>query len=382
MNCSVNEKEKQLVFFVLIFKKNFIVSHGHERKEKNCLNCGTTVYGRYCHVCGQENIVPKETFWGMVIHFFYDITHFDSKFFDTVKDLIFRPGFLSKEYISGRRASYLHPVRMYVFTSAIFFLIFFSFFNPTKTIQANINDPIKRDQRNDYIRYLKQELKKDTGNVQLKLRLHCAEDTNCVVTVKDVLEGEAGGVKIRFGEREYKDVEAYDSIQKSLPSSKKDGWLKRRLTKRMIELNKRLQQNPEESNKEIGEIVLHRLPYLLFISLPLFALILKLVYIRRKQFYYMDHGIFTIHLYVFTFILLLVEFALDKLSDLTGWGFIGFIMGLLVLAMFFYLYKAMRNFYGQRRFKTFAKFLIVVFSSFIMMTILFSIYFVFSVFTL
>ena len=101
------------------------MSHRPERKEKDCLNCGTTVQGRYCHVCGQENVEPKETFFGMVTHFFNDITHFDGKFFTTLKDLLFKPGFLSAEYMKGRRMSYLNPVRMYVFTSAIFFLIFF-----------------------------------------------------------------------------------------------------------------------------------------------------------------------------------------------------------------------------------------------------------------
>src|SRR5690349_22469253 len=84
--------------------------------------------GRYCHVCGQENVEPKESFLHLVTHFFNDITHFDGKFFTTLKDLLFKPGFLSKEYMIGRRASYLNPIRMYVFTSAIFFLLFFSFF--------------------------------------------------------------------------------------------------------------------------------------------------------------------------------------------------------------------------------------------------------------
>ncbi|MBP0577674.1 DUF3667 domain-containing protein, partial [Campylobacter jejuni] len=77
---------------------------------------------------GQENIEPKESFWHLTTHFIYDITHFDGKFFSTLKYLLFRPGFLSKEYLKGRRAGYLHPVKMYVFTSALFFLIFFSFY--------------------------------------------------------------------------------------------------------------------------------------------------------------------------------------------------------------------------------------------------------------
>jgi hypothetical protein len=103
------------------------MSHHQERSEKNCLNCGSQVYGRYCHVCGQENKEPKESFWHLVSHFFNDITHFDGKFFNSVKYVLFRPGFLPAEHMRGRRASYLDPVRMYIFTSAIFFLLFFSF---------------------------------------------------------------------------------------------------------------------------------------------------------------------------------------------------------------------------------------------------------------
>src|SRR5687768_17786211 len=102
------------------------MSHLTERKEKNCLNCNAIVQGRYCQVCGQENIVPQESFRHLVLHFIYDITHFDGKFFETLKYLIFKPGLISKEYIAGRRTRYLNPIRMYVFTSAIFFLIFFA----------------------------------------------------------------------------------------------------------------------------------------------------------------------------------------------------------------------------------------------------------------
>ncbi|HEV7781205.1 MAG TPA: DUF3667 domain-containing protein, partial [Chitinophagaceae bacterium] len=106
------------------------MSHIPERKEKDCLNCGTIVQGHFCQNCGQENVVPKETFWHMVTHFFYDITHFDSNFFHTIHHLILKPGLLSREYMIGRRASYLHPIKMYVFSSAIFFLLFFSLLNP------------------------------------------------------------------------------------------------------------------------------------------------------------------------------------------------------------------------------------------------------------
>ena len=70
------------------------MSHGSERKEKNCLNCNARVFGRYCHVCGQENVEPRETAWHLVVHFFNDITHFEGKFSKAIRYLLFRPGFL------------------------------------------------------------------------------------------------------------------------------------------------------------------------------------------------------------------------------------------------------------------------------------------------
>ena len=130
------------------------MSHLKERKEKNCLNCQTTVIGRYCHQCGQENLEPKETVWHLVQHFFNDITHFDGKFFATVKLLLRKPGFLSAEYIAGRRMSYLNPIRMYVFTSAFFFIILFSLKKPEDMVKsdsdrslAQLEKTLKSDQR-------------------------------------------------------------------------------------------------------------------------------------------------------------------------------------------------------------------------------------------
>jgi hypothetical protein len=114
----------------------------------------------------------------------------------------------------------------------------------------------------------------------------------------------------------------------------------------------------------------------------LFALILQLLYIRRRNFYYADHGVFTIHLYIFSFILLFIVFCFSRLQEKTGWGFLGYVVGLLFILLNFYLYKAMRNFYGQRRFKTFVKYLLTAFLSLIMMIILLAIFFFFSAFEL
>ena len=358
------------------------MSHIPERKEKDCLNCGTIVQGRYCHICGQENVVPKETFWHMITHFLYDITHFDSKFFASIKKLLFRPGFLSKEYTNGRRATYLHPVKMYVFTSAIFFLLFFSVFKTDGAFSTNLRDPLTLSERQKEIEEVKKEMKKDTASKNLPKMLALLLDTTKPVSQADLIPYYEDINVIRFSDSKFKTKREYDSAQQSLPPGQRDGWFKRKLVSKEFAINEKYGTDPDRGMKDLGNSVLHKLPYMLFVSLPLFALLLKLVYIRRKQFYYADHGVFTIHLYIFSFIVLMVVFSLAKLNDLLDTGFINLVIVLLMFSQLFYLYKAMRNFYGQRRFKTFFKFSIVALFSLLMMVILFVFFILFTAVTL
>lgn len=361
------------------------MSHAGERKEKNCLNCGATVLGRYCHVCGQENVEPKETFRQMVTHFFYDITHFDSNFFVTVKDLLFKPGFLSKEYMLGRRKKYLHPVRMYLFISAVFFLIFFSFLNPEGSFKTSLHDPLTPSQRKKIIADLMLEMKTDTART-LKEQLRLLEDTGRIVTASDLIkiQGRPGFTILNLtgAPGKFQSVRQYDSLQKTLPSGNRDNWLLRTVKKKEIVLNEKYGSDPETALKKFADSFLHKLPYLLFISLPLFALFLKLLFVRRRQYYYADHAIFTIHHYVFSFLLLLAVFIASDLSEKVIPVFFNTLVVIFLLYGAWYLYKAMRNYYGQGRFKTFVKFLLLNLLGFISLVLLFILFVIFSVFEL
>lgn len=363
------------------------MSHRPQRKEKNCLNCGTTVQGKFCQVCGQENIEPKETFWSMVMHFFGDITHFDGKFFTSLKDLIIKPGFLSAEYVKGRRMSYLNPVRMYVFTSAIFFLIFFSINDP-KDLAIQVDRPLSQNvlekgERDSIIERVERKLRKNPADTSLQKQIALLKDTNRAVTALDLfaLQDDFSAVGI-WGDREYKNLNEYDSVQKSLPKSEKDGWLKKRWNKRAIELNEKYKGgNSQSINRNLSEAFLHKLPYLLFVSLPFFALILKLLYIRRrKEFYYADHGIFSIHHYILSFILILFAFFVDKMDDVTGWGIWEFLLIATVVAWPVYLFLAMKRFYKQNGIKTFFKFCLLNFIGLIVLIFLLLFFFVFAIF--
>ncbi len=271
--------------------------------------------------------------------------------------------------MAGKRARYLHPIRMYVFSSAMFFLLFFSVFK-INTPGSNGNMPLSPDERRLYIKELQEELQKDTGNTRIKTSLMLAKDTSQSLTNRDKLRIGKSQFNISLANADYESIEEYEAAQKALPESERDGWFARRLAKKEIGINIKYRDDPAAASEKFAKSILHQLPYMLFVSLPLFALILKLVYIRRKQFYYADHGVFTIHLYIFTFILLMAVFGLAKLDDLTEWRIWGLLMGLLFIGLFIYLLLAMKRFYGQRWWKTIIKFLIVSVLSIVMMAAL------------
>jgi hypothetical protein len=333
----------------------------------NCLNCNAEVAGKYCQVCGQENIEVKESVWHLVTHFFNDITHFDGKFFSTLRYLIFRPGFVSTEYMKGRRASYLNPVRMYIFTSAVFFLTFFSLYDfDEKSISRS--SEINKKSISEIQAMDSTAFSKFTADLNGKPMTR-AEFEHYADTV-----GTKGG--LHFTSSRYSSKKEYDSVLAK--GNKKHNWLQRTLVHREIELNAKYGNNQARILSAFINNLLHSLPQMLFISLPLFALVLKLLYIRRKQFYYTDHLIYSIHLYIFVFIVLLIVMGLSKADDYANWSWLSWLIGLLYIFLFIYQYKSMRNFYRQGRGKTIAKFLLLNFIHPIIILILFIIFTFFS----
>ncbi len=350
------------------------MSHSKERTEKNCLNCNAEVLGRYCHVCGQENIEINETAWHLVTHYFSDLFHFDGKFFRTLSLLVRRPGFLSKEYMTGRRASYLNPVKMYVFTSALFFIIFFTFTNleDARIGEITINDKtssvIDKMDSSKFADFTREINRKDSKPDIPMTRAEYA-------TYRDSVKRFSG---LNLTDKHYRSKGEYDSVLAS--GKKKHNWFERQLIYRQIRINEKYHNNVGMVLQSFREKLLHSLPQMIFISLPLFALLLKLYYIRHKKIYYVNHAIFTVHFFIFLFITMMVLFGISKLDDQLKWGVFDFLSFLIYLGLFFYEYKALRKFYLQRRAKTILKFFLLNISFFIVLILLFAVFVFFSFF--
>jgi len=89
---------------------------------QRCENCGNEVSQRYCGACGQRLDSPVHSLWEFSQHAAEDLTHADSRLWRTLAALMFRPGELTREFLAGRRARYLPPLRLYLVLSVAFFL--------------------------------------------------------------------------------------------------------------------------------------------------------------------------------------------------------------------------------------------------------------------
>jgi hypothetical protein len=282
------------------------MSHTSLRQEQTCLNCGQNVHDRFCSYCGQENREPHESFWSLLIHFVEDIFHYDGKLFTTIKQLFLKPGFLSSEYLHGKRTVYLHPIRFYLFTSAFFFISLFYVFHPLEKI-----------------------LKQDEVNTKKSL-----------VSSVNVFENGFQGDKKSFP----KTFEAYMQVQSKLPQTEQDSKFEQKLIKQGYSIGKQYTTS-EALFESLVDTMLHKMSTLLFVALPLLAFVLQLVFLRRKGYYYMHHGIFILHIATSQFIMLFAVEILGIIQLATAIPLFGKISSGLIFAWFVYYLFAFKRFY-------------------------------------
>lgn len=348
------------------------MSHLKQRKEKSCLNCNALINGRYCSICGQENLEPQESVWHLIVHFFNDITHFDGKFFSSVKYVVTKPGFLSSEYVAGRRMSYLNPVRFYVFTSFIFFLILFSFFIKEEDLKLN-EKTVAGMSRHDSIK-----LQESIKELDTTLTENIINKKNFTISFDSARKNSNNEGFTFFRISDYRDRKQFDSLNKL--GLVKEGFLKRAFIDKQFHLKEKYGNDKVKTLNALVDACLSVVPQILFLSLPFFALILKLLYVRRTKYYYVAHIIFTIHFYIFVYIQVLLINFISNIAKITNQGWLYDLSIVFGLGIFYYMYRAMRNFYEQGRWKTLVKlcilsiFLIFLFSFFAILLFGFSIF--------
>lgn len=327
------------------------MSHNKIREDKTCLNCRHVVEQKFCPNCGQENSDSRKTFHHLFVHFFEDLTHYENAFWKTIKNLLFKPATLTKEYLSGKRLSYLAPVRLYIFISFITFLLIAMF--PSK-----VSDQINKGEKEISTSLVNQDKKEEKVEKGEKV--------------------EKSKYKTHF---ELKSMKEIDSIQKYGKEDEKLSEFEYWLYEKSVHVTEN--NTKKQIIEKFIESFFHNIPKILFIIMPFFAFFLWIFH-NKKKWYYFDHGIFTLHYFSFLLLIFLIMFIIDRIVGFFGEDSpISFISGITnfvgAIWMCYYFYPAHHRFYGESRIVSFVKsvMLFIINSFFILFLLIFYVLYTF-----
>ena len=257
-----------------------------------CRNCGAVLAGEYCGECGQR--VRDLRLSDVAGEALEDLTDLDSRLWRTLTGLLLRPGSVTADYIGGRRARYIPPIRLYLVVS---FLVFLALsLDESRTVVS-------------------------TGPTVDQEVLESRERGIYIPRVN-----EAGEQEI-LTPREYLEAEGLTEDIAAMPP-----WF-RDLVDRMVTNAEKLQGNPELFTEELSR----SLPQMMFFLLPVFALLLWLFYLGSPH-HYLQHLIFSVHYHTVAFLLFLLMWPV-------GWIMPGDYGGIVTLALMIYLPLALRRAY-------------------------------------
>jgi len=392
---------------------------------EECENCHKPLNGPFCGNCGQEADSTLKYFWVVILHLLDDIFSFDSRASRTLFPLITRPAFLTNEYFAGRRVHYVPPLRLYLFISIVFFITLKFFVASENNNVLNINDKQGMvTQLETHIKKLETEeisLRKapetvpvaegdvaDDGDVESeqkreKLLEEIAKFNGYLTDLnRDYSEGDNKKiikvtrelVELEFEkatadltdkeqERITKLLSKRDKILKGVETgvSKSDftigntedgslrfDFLSDESNKKLEQFSKDFSEKAEKAfNSDTGplvEQVISKLPQLMFILLPLFAALLKIMYAFSKRLY-MEHLTVALHSHSFIFVALLLSEMLDVFVEYLNptspdiAGFVEAIASGLLVWIPIYLFLMQKRVYKQGKFFTLIKFSII-----------------------
>ncbi|MBQ5949324.1 DUF3667 domain-containing protein [Massilia sp. ST3] len=263
-----------------------------------CKNCGASTTGNYCHQCGQATHLHVPSAFEFLHEFVGHYVALEGKLWKSLKLLLFKPGFLTREYIEGRRVRYLEPLRLYLTFSIIFFALF-----KIGGLDFNVMST-DRDEMNRAAVESAAAVKDDKeATVQRP------------VTPEDLAELENTEKRI---------VDAATSVSPKLG----------RGTRELLD------QPEKERSDALKRAFFGNAPYAIFALMPVFALFLKILYLGKGR-TYGEHFLFALHTNAFAFFMLSLLILVPK-----GWGIVSFA---LIVWLTFYLPTAMRRVYGGTR---------------------------------
>ncbi len=288
-----------------------------QEKPRLCPNCGHEAGLNFCPRCGQRTSERLVSMRHIIDDFVDDYLSVDSKLAKSIV-LLFRPGFLTNEYIKGRRTAYIKPFRLFLLVTLIYFVCLSFFPADIKLVKINEDDGTEAEAAAEAIRDI--PALKGLDSVPQEFSRELKQE-------------------FEFMEEEVADAGEQENLLELT------GWVGRNFTDKWKTI--------DEFNRDISSTFLRNIPKIVLVLLPIFAFILKIIYIRRKR-YYAEHFVFTLHVHSLAFMLFFLELPFKAL-----WGKesepaeTAAVISVLILLG--YLFIAMRKVYKQSRVKTAVK---------------------------
>lgn len=293
----------------------------HKRiKKSTCPNCGTHLLeaDNFCSNCGQENHTHKLPLKEVLLEFLESFFHFDTKIRLTLRDLFVKPGSVTKNFNDNKRVRYVPPFRFYLFTSAIYFIV----------LSASHSTPIKLKENNF-----------DGDNNNTSTNVIIQRDTSMFSSV------ELDEIYLLKQKSHYTNEDIRLFLEKHGKTSNLGAVLG---TKAFIELTQNSNTEPLEHK------ILKNISYLMFLFMPFFALLLYLIFYKKNSFY-SEHLIFSVHYHTVVFIILLASLIPALIFPNTNFNSIVFFICVL------YLFLAVKHIFQTSWGKTLWKTALLVF---------------------
>ena len=349
----------------------------------HCENCGAELQGHWCAKCGQPAIDYRRSFRYVIADLLNEFLNWDSKFFATIALLLTRPWKLTNKFLAGHRVRYVHPLRLYLLASILFF------FAATYGIKSAHLQPL--DLSPSTRAEIRSELMKENLSPEVQQKIEEALGGKPVSPEKraaleqqlknESLPKEARDAiqqRLDYGDPTPLDARAkLEEAMKDLPPevrAKVQESFKKAQDKAIIfeadkdekpnDMPKWLEKRAREKFGEHGTNIqlflvtlISNLPYMMLACIPLFACVLKLLYVRRRIFY-IDHLVYALHIHAFAFVgIILLVLATIGLNRVAPGAVAGWMITLLWIVFLVQIFLSIRRVYRQGRFISLFKFL-------------------------
>jgi len=323
------------------------------RQITECENCGAPLHGHWCAQCGQAAVEYRRSFRHVIVDVLDSFLNWDSKFFASLAWLIARPWYLTNEFVRGHRVRYLQPVRLYLLASILFFFVV-NYWAKSIHMEKDPSKKLTREQREKVAQELKD--KDIPADVRKKIEKAFAEPSPKPATLPTGEPSAAASPASAIEGAKQSPAPETDAEESGPQILKFD-------TPAGTPFEKWLEARAKEKLGEKGtkaelfvKTLISNLPYMMLCCIPLFALVLKLLYIRHRIFY-IDHLVYALHIHSFAYAsLILIGLLTIGILRVASGALAGWLIALLWIAFTVQIFLSIRAGYRQGWIKTIIKF--------------------------